>query len=356
MNDIPLAAFAPVAQCVTTKHLIKKPKFPVFDIHTHMGNLVPGVGYAKMYDTKTYVEALHEVGVSHIVNLDGVWGKELDEMKEKVGECASFITTFVWIDVSRIDDEDFSKWVVQHLEESYQKGARGIKMWKVISLEQKDKRGHYIRTDDPRLDIVYETAARLHMPILIHIADPVAFFEPVDEHNERYEELRHHPDWQFGKPGQMSFTELMDMQDAMIEHHPNTTFVVAHFGSYAENLEHVAKRLDRYPNMYIDIAARVAELGRVPYSSKRFFERYQDRILFGTDCCPLDLGMHTIYYRFLETMDEYFPYQVEGELPGQGRWAIYGIGLSDEILKKVYYQNACRIMRMEEADFLSSKF
>lgn len=222
----------------------------------------------------------------------------------------------------------------------------------VISLEYKDASGKYIRTDDPRLDVVYETAAELHMPILIHIADPAAFFKPADRYNERFEELNCHPDWQFGKPGQLSFEELMEMQDHMVERHPKTTFVIAHFGSYAENLGHVAQRMDRYDNMYVDMAARVAELGRVPYSSKAFFEKYQDRIVFGTDCCPLDLGQHAIYYRFLETMDEYFPYQPEGELPGQGRWRIYGIGLSDEILRKVYYQNACRIMHMDEQQFL----
>lgn len=354
MKDIVLSNFAPVAECVTPIHLIKKPKYPVFDIHTHMGNLVPGIGYAKLYETSTYVDALKSVGVSHVVNLDGVWGDEYDAMRKKIDGHASFITTFVWIDVTRIDNEDFAAWVVAHLEAAYAHGARGIKMWKVISLEQKDQSGNYIRTDDPRLDIVYETAARLHIPILIHIADPIAFFKPVDEHNERYEELHHHQDWQFGKAEQYSFDQLMEMQDMMIEHHPNTTFIVAHFGSYAENLLHVAKRLNRYPNMYIDIAARIAELGRVPYSSKQFFECFQDRILFGTDCSPLDLGMHIIYYRFLETMDEYFPYQVEGELPGQGRWAIYGIGLSDEILRKVYYQNACSIFGVSEAEFLSN--
>lgn len=354
MKSLTLDQFDPKPQCVVPKHERLKPKFPVFDMHTHMGSLVPGPGYENLYDTATYVDALKAAGVAHIVNLDGVWGEEYEKMRQKIHGFESFITTFVWVDVTRIDDEDFADWVVHHLECAYEKGARGIKMWKVISLNQKDRSGAYIRTDDPRLSIVYETAARLQMPILIHIADPVAFFEPVDEHNERYEELHEHPDWRFGKPDQYTFEELMDMQDHMIEMHPNTTFVVAHFGSYAENLAHVAKRLDRYPNMMIDIAARVAELGRVPYSSKRFFEQYQDRIVFGTDCSPLDLGMHAIYYRFLETMDEYFSYQCAGELPGQGRWCIYGIGLSDEILKKVYYQNACRIMGIKETDFLKS--
>lgn len=348
-----LSEFCPVSECIVEKNFIDQPKYPVFDVHTHMGNLVLGEGYAQMYDTKEYVKALRKIGVKHIINLDGVWGEEFDKMKDKIGDEDSFITTFVWIDVSRIDETDFEQYVHEHLTESYRKGARGIKMWKVISLNQKDRSGFYIRTDDPRLDCVYDCAAKLGMPVLIHIADPVAFFKPVDQYNERYEELCNHEDWQFGKEGQLTFEALMEMQDAMIEKHSDTTFIVAHFGSYAENLKHVAQRLDRYPNMYIDIAARIAELGRVPYSAKRFFKTYQDRILFGTDCCPLDLVQHQVTYRFLETMDEYFPYQVEG-LPGQGRWCIYGIGLSDEILKKIYYKNACRIMNMDEETFLHS--
>lgn len=347
MKKLLLSEFDPKPQCVVEQHRIIKPKYPIIDVHTHMGNLVPGPGYADMYDTKVYIEKLKAKNVQHIINLDGEWGTNYDDMIHKIGDASNFITTFVWIDVTKIDDENFDQWVIQHLENSYALGARGIKMWKVISLNQKDQSGHYIRTDDARLDVVYETAARLKMPILIHIADPCAFFEPLDCHNERYEEMVEHPDWCFGKPDQFTFQELMDMQDHMIESHPNTTFIVAHFGSYAENLDHVAKRLNRYSNMFIDIAARVAELGRVPYKARKFFIEYQDRILFGTDCCPLDLGQHEIYYRFLETWDEYFPYQCEGELPGQGRWRIYGIGLPDEVLEKIYNKNARKLLNYQ---------
>lgn len=346
--SIPLTKFHPKPQCVVKQTLFTQPKYPVVDIHTHMGSLVLGRQYEDLYDTATFVKQLQAVGVKHIVNLDGEWGSYFTEMRQKIVHYESYITTFVWIDVTRIDDPDFSEWVVTHLKDSFAQGARGIKMWKVISLNQKDKQGKYIRTDDPRLNIVYETAAQLQMPILIHIGDPVAFFEPLNEQNERYEEMSQHPDWCFGKPGQYTFMELMEMQDNMIAKHPETTFIVAHFGSYAENLAHVAKRLDQYPNMYIDMAARVAELGRVPYSARDFFVKYQDRILFGTDCSPLDLGQHQIIYRFLETMDEYFPYQNPDELPGQGRWCIYGIGLPDEVLKKVYYENACKILHISD--------
>lgn len=337
----------PKPQCIIKHHKIKKAKFPVIDIHTHLGTLVLGDSYEELYDMREYVEKLETYGVSHSINLDGVWGNEMDKMLAKVHPYEKKITTFCWIDVTKLDESNFNEWVVEHLHSAYQKGCRGIKMWKVISLNQKDKLGNYIRVDDPRLNIVYQTAANLNMPILIHIADPCAFFEPVDEENERFDELHEHPDWQFGKPDQMSFEQLMQMQDRMIEQQPETTFIVAHFGSYAENLAHVSERLDRYPNMYIDIAARVAELGRVPYSARSFFIEHQDRILFGTDSTPLDFNQYPICFQFLETFDEYFPYWAEDEVPMQGDWYIYGIGLPDHVLKKIYYQNAMKILEIE---------
>lgn len=338
-------------QCVVEEHKIMKPRFPVIDIHTHLGKLVMGDNYQDLYDMATYQKELKKFGVVHSINLDGVFGDDLDKMMKHVAGYDD-ITTFCWIDVTKIDDSDFDTWVTNHLEKAYKLGCRGIKMWKVISLNQKDKSGNYIRTDDPRLTIVYDTAARLQMPILIHIADPTAFFEPVDYTNERYDELNQHPDWQFGKPGQLSFAQLMEMQDNMIERHPATTFVVAHFGSYAENLKHVAARLDRYPNMYIDTAARFAELGRVPYSARAFFIKYQDRILYGTDESPQDFNQYPMSFRFLETKDEYFPYWVDGQIPGQGWFYIYGIDLPDEVLEKVYYKNALKILHKNSLEEL----
>jgi len=347
MKDLFLSEYRPNSQCVTNQTELEKAKFNVIDIHEHLGKLVLGNDYASQYNLTDFETELDCLNIRHIVNLDGVWGKELLEMIEHTHTINHRISTFVWIDVSKIDDGDFEQQIRTHIYDSYNKGVRGIKMWKVISLNQKDKSGNYIRTDDERLDVVYKCAAELNIPVLIHIADPVAFFQPVDESNERYEELIENPDWSFGKEGQFSFEELMEMQDLMIMKNPKTNFIVAHFGSYAENLNHVAERLERFPNMYIDIAARIAELGRVPYSSRAFFIKYSNRILYGTDCTPLNLNQHKQYFRFLETFDEYFDYQEEGEQPGQGRWKIYGIGLPDEVLKDVYYRNACKLLKLD---------
>jgi predicted TIM-barrel fold metal-dependent hydrolase len=251
------------------------------------------------------------------------------------------------IDFTEFQSVDYPSKLVKQIEDSYKKGARGIKLWKFISLGIKDKNDNFLRLDDGRINAIFTTAARLQIPVLMHVADPTAFFKVNDCKNERWEELNENPDWNFHDPKFFSFNELMNMQDNVIERNPDTTFIVAHFGSFSENLAHVGKRLDRYPNMYIDMAARLAELGRQPYSSRDFFIKYQDRILFGSDFTPLtNIQAYQPYFRFLETKDEYFDYQPEGEKPGQGRWKIYGINLPDEVLKKVYYNNAASILKL----------
>ncbi len=350
MKEMLLKDFHPISQCVTKSTNLNSAKFKVIDVHEHMGKLVLGEDYMKAYNLDTYQSHLKSLNVYHTINLDGVWGYEFDKMIEFTKGIDS-ITTFIWVDVQRIDDSDFDEYISNHLYDAHSKGARGIKMWKNISLNQKDKSGKYIRTDDNRLQIVYETAAQLGMVVLMHIADPVAFFQTVDSSNERFEELIENPDWSFINEELYSFNELMDMQDNTIAKNPKTNFIIAHFGSYAENLKHVADRLERYPNMYIDIAARIAELGRTPYSSRAFFMKYSDRILYGTDCTPLNLELHLKYFRFLETFDEYFEYQEENDLAGQGRWRIYGIGLTDDVLKNIYYRNACKLLDMNISDF-----
>lgn len=340
-----LEEYTPVSELVVEQHIISKPKFPIFDIHAHFGSLVMGDGYESMYDTAEVVSRLKDLGIKKIINLDGWWGSQLDRMLAKIHPFEDFIQTFGCIDPSRLDEPGFEDYVRQTLKDSVQKGIKGLKFWKNISLALKDKKGKYIPIDDDRLKVIWQTAAELKLPVLIHIADPVAFFKPIDEFNERYEELGAHPDWSFYGPQYYSFDELMKMQENLIAGNPDTTFIVAHLGSYSENIGAVSKWLDKYSNMYVDIAARISELGRQPYSSKRFFERYQDRILFGVDFTPVVRGFefYPPCYRFLETMDEYFNYSPL-TIPDQGRWKIYGIGLEDSILEKVYYKNAEKLL------------
>ena len=347
-----LKEFCPVSEAVVQKTECPRPRFPVIDFHTHCGKLLLGKDYASVFDTKAYAEELLRYGVVKAVNLDGFYGRDLDEMNRKLSGFEGTFFNFMWIDLEHLEEPDFGRRVQRQIRECADKGCCGIKIWKDLTLYKRDASGKPIRTDDPRLSAVYETAAELGIPVLMHIGDPVAFFKPKDARNERYEELSANPEWEFSDRSRyLSFEELMEMQEHTIESHPDTTFVIAHVGSYAENLTWVSEQIAKYPNLYVDIAARLAELGRVPYSARRFFTKCQDRILFGTDSTPITMGQHPIYYRCMETEDEYFSYEPEGEIPGQGRWAIYGLNLEDEVLRKVYYKNACRLLHLDEEAF-----
>ncbi len=350
-RDIKLSKYDPVTEAVVEKHHYEKPRFPVLDFHAHMGKLLLGSNYEKMYKTAEFMKKMNSFGVLKLCNMDGFWGEDFIKMQRKTAGFEDQIFNFIWIDTKKIDAPEFSKITAKHIEESASRGARGIKMWKDISLYQKSKDGKYLFTDDNRLDLVYNMAARYRLPVLMHIADPVAFFKPLDQRNERFEELTKHPEWHFAGKGRYTFEQLMDMQDATIEKHPDTTFVIAHVGSYSENLAHVAQRLERYPNMYIDIAARIAELGRVPYSARKFFIKYKERILFGSDCTPLSTDDYTIAYRFLESSDECFSHAEGEDKYDQGRWPIYGLNLHDDVLECVYYKNACRLLGIDDNEF-----
>lgn len=347
-----LEDFRPRCEAVRKETQIEIPRYPLVDFHTHMGKLLLGENYAEKYDTAEYVKELRKNGVVKAVNLDGFYGHHIDDMKKKQGEFTDFFINFMWIPLEDYDEPDFGQKTERLIRESYRKGCRGIKLWKDISLYLRDREGKAIRTDDKRFDVIYDTAAELEIPVMMHIGDPVAFFKPKTSENERWEELNACPEWEFSDPDRyMSFQELIDMQEDTVRNHPNTKFVIAHVGSYAENLGWVGEQMEKYPNMYIDIAARIAEIGRVPYSARRFFEKYQNRIVFGTDSTPLTLGYHKIYYRLMETDDEYFPYHLDCEGPGQGRWEIYGLYLEDDILRKVYYKNACSLLNIDVGKF-----
>jgi predicted TIM-barrel fold metal-dependent hydrolase/putative NIF3 family GTP cyclohydrolase 1 type 2 len=337
-----LSEYQPKTELVLKESIVSKPKYDVIDVHTHFGLIGLNNDYRNLYDTKKSVEELIEAGVKKVVNLDGMWGKELDKMLEKTKPYEEFFITFGTVDTSKLDEKDFETYVRNTIRESKEKGIKGLKFLKDVSLTIKDSQDKYTPIDDQRLKVIWETAAELKLPVLIHIGDPTAFFKPIDQFNERYDELQYRPEWSFHKPGKFTFNQLMKMQENLLKNNPNTTFIIAHGGSYTENLTCVSEWLDKYPNMNVDIAARISELGRQPYTARKFFNKYQDRILFGTDGGPSNSG-YPIYYRFLETDDEYFSYS-DQPIPGQGRWRIYGIYLEDEVLEKVYFKNAERLI------------
>ena len=345
--SILLSQYHPVTQMVTGSHSVTRAKFPVYDIHTHFGPLVIGSDYAEKYDTGNVVASLREHGIQGLCNLELVWNEELKHLQEKLSGHDDFISTFPSVSLSGFEHPDFEKTVRKTLEAYQKAGYRGIKLWKDITLYRKDSLGNHIRLDDERLSCVFDAAGKNGLIVLIHIADPKAFFTPLDEQNEYHECLVQNPHWLFYGGGFFSFEEHMRMQETLLRRHSATTFIIAHVGSCSEDLEYVGNLLRQYPNMYIDIAARVNELGRQPYTARRFFLEYADRILFGTDYIagqnPADI--YPYYFRFLETFDEYFDYGPSVEAGSMGRWKIYGICLPDEVLEKVYHLNAERLLK-----------
>jgi predicted TIM-barrel fold metal-dependent hydrolase len=221
----------------------------------------------------------------------------------------------------------------------------GLKVFKSLGLTTRDANGALIAVDDPRLDPIWAACGRLGMPVLIHTADPVAFFSAPDECNERWMQLQRHPSWSFHGPAFPSRDELFAQRDRMITRHPGTTFICAHVGSHADDLAAADRFLTAHPNAYVDISGRVGALGRQPFTARAFLIEHQDRVIYGTDRFPgrPDQPRYRIYFRFLETADEYFDYY-DHPFPPAGDWRIYGVDLPDDVLRKIYYGNSDRIL------------
>lgn len=343
MADILLSQFTPTSRLVVNATTpILKPKFPVFDAHNHLSDF--GGGWDQR-PVNELLDAMDEAGVIAYVDLDGGWGegilhRHLDTIKARAPERFYMFGGVDWGQWAAQGD-GFGEWAAARFRQQVARGAQGLKIWKPFGLHVRDQRGALVAVDDPRLDALWAMAGELGVPVLVHVADPVAFFDPLDATNERFEELNAHPDWQFPSPPFPPFMKIMTDFKSLVMRHPETTFIGAHVGCYSENLGWVGQMLDDCPNYYVDISARISELGRQPYTSRRFFTRYAERILFGIDA-GADLETYRTYYRFLETDDEYFSYG-DSVIPAQGRWYIYGLYLPDDVLEKVYHRNAERI-------------
>jgi predicted TIM-barrel fold metal-dependent hydrolase len=339
IRDLKLRDWEPRSMMVAKTSVVEKPMFPVIDMHNHLGGgknaLTPAV-------VKRYLTEMDEAGVRTVVNLDGYWDSRLKETLAALDEAhPGRFLTFALVDFSGIDDDDWSAREARRLEEGFKAGAKGLKFHKYFGLSTRYKSGKLVPVDDPKLDPIWETCAKYNRPVVIHIADPAAFFTPLDRFNERWHELNQNPGWLFFGPRFPDRQVLLDQLHRVIGKHPKTTFINTHFGNNAEDLASVARKLDQYSNMYVDIDARISELGRQPYTTRRFFLKYQDRIMFGTDTKP-NRESYRIYYRFLETDDEYFDSTPSHHR--QGFWNIYGIFLPPEVLEKVYRTNAERVL------------
>jgi predicted TIM-barrel fold metal-dependent hydrolase len=359
-----LAQYQPRSMLHVKETQVVKARYPVIDIHTHLSfsakseqgvNLSPARVY--LADPSFLLPVMDRHNIRALNNLTGGFGPGLSEAIRKFDEThPGRFYTFTEPSYNLFLDPNYPKLQAQAIADAHTAGAKGLKIVKTLGLYLRENitTGALVKVDDPRFDPMWDACAQLNMPVAIHVSDPAAFFTPTDRFNERYEELNNHPDWSFYGRDFPSNEEILAARNRVFARHPKTQFITLHVGNFAENLENVSQNLDRFPNMHVDIAARIGELGRQPRTARAFFEKYQDRILFGTDATPhgdkfpqqvYNDQLYEIYFRFLETDDEYFDY-APAPIPPQGRWRIYGINLPDGILRQLYHDNAARLLRI----------
>lgn len=343
---IPLSSYRPrqaFRRALTT--LAARPPAPIIDAHNHLGRWLTG-GWAAP-DVGALLATMDEAGVEMVVNLDGMWGDELDANLDRYDRThPERFATFAQWDRELFANGDWAALGAQ-ARGSFARGARGLKVWKDLGLHLRDPAGELIMPDDERLDLVWDAVADVGVPVTIHVADPIAFFEPLDERNERLEELDAHPDWWFGDRTRFpAFDRLMEGFEALVARRADVTWIGAHVACAAEDLAWVGRMLDTYPNLYADTAARIAELGRVPRAARELTLRHHDRFVFGTDDAPPSPSVYAQHRRFFETADEAFAYDDDpDEAPSMGRWTISGLELPDEVLAAVYGGNARGLLR-----------
>jgi predicted TIM-barrel fold metal-dependent hydrolase len=331
--NLNLRDFAPRTMLRVTEHWLDRPKFPAIDFHNHIDGM----------DPSEVLRVMDACGIEHLVNITMKPGTDgIASLKRLHAAAPDRFSTIGWMDWRDLGEEDFFERSVTRLEQCVSAGAIGMKIWKDLGLRLRDRDGSMLRIDDPRLDPLFARAAELGVFIMFHTADPAAFFLPSDAHNERFEELSAHPDWSF-YGSSYSREDLLAQRNCVFARHPRTQFVAAHMGEQPEDLASLSKVLDAHPNVSLDMSARVAELGRQPFTARRFFIRYSDRILFGADLLPEET-MYRLHYRFFETEDEYFDYPSHASR--QGRWQIYGLGLPDDVLQRIYRGNALRYLHL----------
>ncbi len=345
-----LSEYQPKSQLIVPQTRLTQAKFPVVDVHTHFRIRLRHDEAA----LKSFLEVMDRNQIALCCSLDGTLGSIFEEHRSYLWDKhRNRFLIFANIDFQgnappdRYDQwacnqPDFVHRTTMELRRAKELGISGLKVFKQLGLGYRNADGSWLAIDDERLDPIWKTCGELGLPVLMHTADPSAFFEPIDANNERYEELSRHPDWAFPADRFPSRRSLHEARNRVIQRHPQTIFIAAHLGNDGEDLAQTSKWLDELPNLYIEFASRISELGRQPRQAKRFLEKYADRILFGTDG-PWPEERLRLYWRFLETEDEYFPYS-EKPIPPQGLWNISGVDLDDSILRKIYHENAVRMI------------
>ena len=343
-KDILLSDYQPKSVLVVNNRSVMKAKYPVIDIHFNFKSLT------KM-NAEELVRAMDACGVEKVVDMGGSQEEFEGFIKNFRDKYPDRFILFTRLNLNQIKKPNFPEEQLEVFDNAIRMGAMGLKVIKSLGLEIKDRSGQLVHVDDPRFDPIWDKAGKSGIPVLMHLGDPTPFFAPVDRYNERYEELKDFPHWSFHGPRFQTKEAIRSQRENLVKKHPRTIFIMAHMGDDVENLSSLASLFDKYPNYYVDLSARLPELGRQPYTSREFFIKYQDRILFGSDGgYALDPNgywtaerHYRTYFEFLETRNEYFEYPLWG-VQKQGRWRIYGIDLPDEVLIKIYYKNAEKIL------------
>lgn len=324
-----------------TRHPMRRARFPIVDFHVHLGGAFAAPPSRR--PAADLVRVLDAVGVERVVDLGGGYDEELRRELDRWSPISDRVIVFAEVRGQTFSEVEAPGEVeAERLRRSVAAGARGLKVWKTLGMSVRDRTGALVALDDSELAPLWSAAEELQIPVLIHVADPVAFFQPLDRRNERWDELRRHPEWHRPPGVPPSHAALLAAFGRVLERHRGTTFVAAHLAALAHDLEGLSSLLDRHGNLHVDISASVNELGRRPAAARRFFQTHSDRIVFGSDLPPSVHGYMPLL-RFLETDDEDFSYSA-ARVPTQGRWRISGINLPDDILKKVYTANAARLL------------
>ncbi|SMO50935.1 amidohydrolase family protein [Gracilimonas mengyeensis] len=325
--------YDPESTLVVPGEVIKSAKYPFVDVHSHLWRM-------SEMDLSVTAKEMDSLNMKVLVNLSGRSGERLKQMVEAAeAQAPGRFIVFANLDFDGIDDPDWTERTVQQLQEDYENGARGLKIFKNLGLTVTDSEGNRLHTDDPRLDPVWAKAGELGIPVLIHTGEPEVFWAPINEKNERWLEMKNFPNRHRGDSTRYpSWEVVMQEQWNVFRKHPETTFINAHLGWMGNDLARLGDLLDEFPNVYTEISAAVAEIGRQPRFAHDFFVKYQDRILFGKDTYrPKE---YWVYFRVLESDDEYFDYFRKRH----AFWKMYGLNLPDEVLEKVYYKNALKVV------------
>ena len=331
-NIMSFEDYNPPSSLVVPENILTRAKFPFVDVHNHQFDM-------PLKDLSNLTAEMDSLNMAFMVNLSGFRGLYLAKCLENVKENApTRFGLFVNLDWEKIDEDDFVQNNLAILREAKISGAIGLKVYKGLGLSDTDSSGKRIAVNDPRLDPIWAECGALGFPVLIHSAEPPSFWKPKDKNNERWLELKQKPG-RYRDPAKVpSFESIIAEQHDVFRKNPGTTFINAHLGWMGNDLDRLGEHLDTYPNVMTEIGAVLAELGRQPLRARKFFEDYQDRILFGKD--SYNVNEYYTYFRVLETKDEYFDYYRKRH----AFWKMYGLGLPDSILKKLYYKNALRIL------------